>query len=91
MRETLFNMAMKSAKESVQAEYPKLKQDFLVVKDDNEVEDTQSETANLGANGKKITPDNDEAIDQVLIGDKNEDGKMEKKGDGVVDIHLFDE
>lgn len=53
--ETLFNIAMKYVKESVQVEYPDLNLDFLVVEYEEEVEDTQSGTAHLGAEGQKIT------------------------------------
>lgn len=64
IRETLFNIAMKSAKELVQAEYPDLNLDFLVVEYEEEVEDTQSETAHLGAKGQKVTQTGDEVVDQ---------------------------
>lgn len=59
--------------------------------DEEEAEDNQSGTANLGAEGQKITPANDEAVDQVPAGNISGDGEVENKGDGVVDIHLLDE
>lgn len=63
VRETLFALAMKSPKDLVQAEYPELKLDFLVVEEEEEIEDTQSETANLGAEGQKISTPVGEAVD----------------------------
>lgn len=83
VRETLFTLAMKSAKDLVLAEYPDLKLDFLVVEDEEEVEDTQSGTAHLGAEGQKIAPTNEEAIDQ----DPAKTDEEKKDGDEV-DIHL---
>lgn len=61
-------MAMKSAKESVQAQYPDLKLDFLVVEDDEEVEDTHSGIANQSAEGQKIAPTKDGDADWVAEG-----------------------
>lgn len=62
--ETLFTLTMKSAKDLVHVKYPELKLDFLVVDEEDEIEDTQSETANLGAEGQKIPPLSEEAVDQ---------------------------
>lgn len=70
-------MSMKSAKELVHFEYPDLNLDFL------KVEDTHSGTTNLGAEGQKIAPAKDEAVDQAT--------RDNKDGDGAVDIHLLDE
>lgn len=54
VRETLYNLAIKVAKESVQSEYLDLKLNFLVVDDDEEVGDIQSGTMNLGAEGQNF-------------------------------------
>lgn len=89
IRETLFNLTMKSAKESVQAEYPNLKLDFLAVEDEEEVKDTQSGIANLGIEGQKISSTNEEAVGQGPA--KVEEGKQKKDGGGEVDIHLLEE
>lgn len=88
VRETLFNLALKSTKESVQAEYPELNLDFLVVEEDEGAEDTQSGTTNLGVEGQKTAPINDEAIDQGPA--KNEERIQRNAGDEV-DIHLLEE
>lgn len=52
VREVPFSMAIKSTKEPVLAKYPELNLDFLVTKEE-EVEETQSETAELGPEGKR--------------------------------------
>lgn len=84
VHDILFTLAMKSAKDSVQTEYPDLKLDFLVVDDDEEVEDTQSGIANLGAEGYKIVPTNEETVDQDYA-KKDET----KKGRDKVDTQLL--
>lgn len=76
VRETLFTLAVKSVKDLVQVEYPDLKLDFLMVDDNEEVEDTQSETANLGIEGQKIIPTIEETVDQ----DSEKKNEQEKAG-----------
>lgn len=62
--ETLFAFAMKSPNDLVQAEYPDLKLDFLEVEDEEEIEDTQSGSAQLGAEGQWIASANNETVNQ---------------------------
>lgn len=82
VRETLFNLAMKQAKESVQAVYPDLKLDFLEVEDEKEVEDPQSGSAHLGAEGQKTASAENEAVDQNPAKD-GEKSPKKKDGDAV--------
>lgn len=79
VRGTLFNLALKSAKELVQAEQPWLDLDFLAIEDDEEVEDTQSGTMNLDAEGQKIALSNDEAVDQTPEMDNEGAPEKERK------------
>lgn len=52
IRDTLFNMVVKTTKETIHLQYPDLNLDFLKAEDE-EVENTQSETANLGKEGQR--------------------------------------
>lgn len=89
VRETLFNLAMKSVKESVQAEYPDLKLDFLAVEGEKEVEDTQSGTVHLGTEGQQIdVPANDEVVDPDP---EKDEGEKQNKDGSEVDIHLLED
>lgn len=64
--DTLYLLGMKSAKDLIQAEYLDLKLDFLLGEEDIEPEDTQSESANLGAEGQKITTPIPEAAEKEI-------------------------
>lgn len=82
MREVLFSMVVRSTKEVVLAKYPDLDLNFLVIEEE-EVEETTSEAAELGPEGKRTA--GDEAGTLKVTGAVQESGAKvaEKESEAV--------